>query len=274
MAAKLNSTQEHSQIYLQWKQGRFHETLFLPQTYLGFEEDVRCQPLSENSSQRRNQYLELLRQRNIGCSGSWCIDGEFKCQFGNSQDCYNLEHIVDLQNSILEEYNRNIVGNIVMAYGRWNQQVGSLTWPRVEAEKIEIYGRQLMEEAMLAIVECGEKALGPPPSEPEVPEPEVPEPQEPEVPMKFLSGLTTSDWIGIVCGSFILSVLAVLLVLVSRIRLDERADQGLLPQADPDLSSEADQQEVSDVEQGEPELNPEFGDTDPAAVEPAPLASA
>lgn len=273
MAAKLNSTQEHSQIYQEWKQGRFHETLFLPQTYLGFEEDVRCQPLSDDSTERRNQYVGLLRQRNIGCSGSWCIEGQFRCRYGNSQDCYNLEHMVDLQNSMLGEYNRNIVGNIVMAYGKWNQQVGSLTWPRVEAEKTEIYGRQLMEAAMLAIIECGEKALGVPPQEPEL-EPEKPEPEEPEVPMKFLSGLTASDWVGIVCGSFILSVVAVLLVLVSRIRLGERPGHGLFPQSEHDLSSEADQQEVSDVEQGEPGRNPELEDVDPAAAEPAPPASA
>ncbi len=153
LAARTSSTREHTETYRQWKEGNFHFNFFLTDTFL---QEHRCTALSEDGTERRKQYLKLLQDNDIPCSGDWCIDDKFKCQRGNSQSCYNLEHIIDISNSMLEHQNKNIVGNIIMAYGKWNQQVGQLVWQNVEIEKREIYGNDIVNRAMLNIQYCHE----------------------------------------------------------------------------------------------------------------------
>lgn len=150
-AALESSSQNHSTTYAQWKAGTFNRTFFLPETFLSKH---RCMALSENGSIRRRQFLQLLQSEGVTCQGDWCIDNKFKCDSGNSKSCYNLEHIIDLKNSILPHWNKNIAGNIVMAYGKWNQEMGQLTWPMVELEKREIYGNDLVNRAILNLQFC------------------------------------------------------------------------------------------------------------------------
>lgn len=259
-AASPSSTQEHTQVYQQWKQGRFSQTFYLHQTFLGYEgDDIRCQPLSDDPTTRRRQYIQLLQQRDIACTGSWCVEGQFKCLSGDSQNCYNLEHVVDLHHSILGEYNKNIMGNIVMAYGLWNQQLGRMAWSQVEAEKREIYGDPLVNSAMLAIIACGERAAA--------------GSGEAEVPIEVSSNFSVSDWVGIIFGGLVLTGVAGLLILVCRAR--SRLAHQPLPQTDgSELSSEADQREVSDAEPAGPELDPALEVSDLEAAEQAPLPTA
>ncbi len=85
----------------------------------------------------------------IPCTGIWCIDKQWKCQFGNSRDCYNVEHIVPKAHNILEIYGCpvDIQGNLIMAYGAWNQQLSNSYY----GEKVEIYGSGIFKSAYKSI---------------------------------------------------------------------------------------------------------------------------
>ena len=212
-AATLNGRAGHTAIYRDWKQGIFTQTLFLPNTYLGMTSDLDyiCQDLGET----RPTYLNILQQRRIGCSGSWCINGQFRCNYGKSQECYNVEHIVDSQNSIpeLADYNKNILANVIMAYGCWNQQVGQLRWESVEAEKREIYGNALMDSAINAIIRCHEYNHAPP---------DPIENDDEDYDAEDTSGsdsINTENWIvPIALGAFIIIVPGILLCCVFKPR--------------------------------------------------------
>src|SRR5436190_12329585 len=63
----------------------------------------------------------------VMCTGEWCIDGQWICKVNNSQDCYNAEHIVPKGNNIKEinGCSLDIQGNLIMAYGKWNQKLSN-----------------------------------------------------------------------------------------------------------------------------------------------------
>jgi hypothetical protein len=68
-----------------------------------------------------------------------------------SQECYHVEHIIPRGNSIpeLAECPTDIYGNLVMAYGKWNVQLGN----KYFSEKNEIYG-QLFADAYREVYKC------------------------------------------------------------------------------------------------------------------------
>lgn len=152
---------EHTETYYNWIEDMFSGNLFLPNTFVNNIVDSNdlatiCR------SYTRSKYLNFLRDKNIRCSGSWCINNEFSCKDNTDPnaktvlDCYQGEHIIDRRNSIPEfaEDDKNIFGNIVMAYGLWNNQIGKLTWDRTEIEKREIYGDRLVNIAIENIRKC------------------------------------------------------------------------------------------------------------------------
>jgi hypothetical protein len=132
---------KHTKIYESYKNGEFTDTIFLPDTYLG--NSGSFDPCSKID---RAKYIKLLNDNYIQCSGSWCVNGEYSCKNpvnGKTfTSCYHMEHITDRKNSDseFEKYDKDILGNVVMAYGVWNMQVGQLNWEDIKAEKREIYG--------------------------------------------------------------------------------------------------------------------------------------
>lgn len=47
----------------------------------------------------------------------------------------------------------NVYGNIIIALGTWNNQLGNLPWNHAKNEKIEIYG-DIFQQAYNNIIEC------------------------------------------------------------------------------------------------------------------------
>lgn len=144
---------KHTALYYEWKAGRFqHDDFFQRNTYIGNAFGIDpCTPMGKDA------YISLLKKRSITCDGKWCVDGEWKCNWGNSEDCYNLEHIIDTKNSNPEfgtEYNKNIVANYIFSYGKWNQANGRLKdWESIKNEKIEIYG-DIFGSAWRSVKDC------------------------------------------------------------------------------------------------------------------------
>lgn len=141
---------KHTQTYTAWKNGSFTKTLFLRDTYLGFN-DNPCQKIT-----RRDAYIKILESKGIFCSGDWCdSQGGYSCM---KNPCYNMEHIIDSGNSKVEfgsEYDKNILGNYVMAYSTWNRQVGQLSWEDIKIEKKEIY-TDVFDRAYQVVKTCHE----------------------------------------------------------------------------------------------------------------------
>lgn len=146
-AAKISSLRTHTKIYDELKDGTFTGTIYLPNTYGGLLHEDICQKIS------RKKYIKLLDQNNVKCTGDWCINNTFSC---SKQPCYNMEHIIDLENSLpnITKEDKNILGNVVMAYSKWNIQVGNLKWNDVEIEKREIYGNYMVDKAIETIIYC------------------------------------------------------------------------------------------------------------------------
>lgn len=97
----------------------------------------------------RKQFVSMLIKNNIACRGH-CYQSSY---IYNSPNNYQAEHIIDLKNSILENCNKNIYGNLVMAYGKWNMEIGQLTWTDVEKEKRLVYG-DIFDKAIENIKIC------------------------------------------------------------------------------------------------------------------------
>lgn len=93
-------------------------------------------------------YKENIRDT-ISCTGEWCIEGQWKCNIDNSRDCYNAEHIIPKANSIKEisGCSLDIQGNLIMAYGKWNQELSNGGY----GEKVAIYGSSIVESAYRSV---------------------------------------------------------------------------------------------------------------------------
>lgn len=86
----------------------------------------------------------------VPCTGQWCIDNQWKCNFGDSSHCYNIEHIIPQANDIeeIKGCSTDVVGNMVMAYGGWNQALSN----KYYGEKVAIYGSTMVKSAFYSIL--------------------------------------------------------------------------------------------------------------------------
>lgn len=131
----------NTEIYYQYIDGDIPaSSIYLENTYLPILCGSSIDPCMKYKD--RKTYITLLEENNIECSGPWCIDGKFSCGKSGNTECWQVEHIIDQSNSDLSNqgYDVNIIGNVIMAYGKWNNQIGQRIWPIVEQEKSEIYG--------------------------------------------------------------------------------------------------------------------------------------
>lgn len=108
-----------------------NDFFFSPQTYGGH---LNCANVKTN-----NDYRKLINTK-FPCIGAHCVKASspWGCIQYNSQNCYNVEHIIPEKHNIpeLEGCNVNVHGNLIMAYGLWNQQLSNTFF----YEKKLIYG--------------------------------------------------------------------------------------------------------------------------------------
>jgi hypothetical protein len=123
----------HTVAYLKHGPHNLNNYFFVPETFGPLLTD-RCTAIDINTDYRNKV------ESSVRCSGQWCSGNTFSCIFGGN--CYQVEHIIDKENSdpALAGCSTNIYGNLVMAYGDWNQQVGRLCWDQVVDEKGTVYG--------------------------------------------------------------------------------------------------------------------------------------
>lgn len=108
-----------------------NDYFFAPQTYGGH---LKCTNVNTN-----NDYRKLINSK-YPCIGAHCVKASspWGCIQYNSQDCYNVEHIIPESHNIpeIEGCDVDIHGNLIMAYGLWNQQLSNTFFH----EKKLIYG--------------------------------------------------------------------------------------------------------------------------------------
>jgi hypothetical protein len=112
-------------IYYQYIDGDIPaSSIYLENTYLPILCGSSIDPCMKYKD--RKTYIKLLEENNIECSGPWCINGAFSCGKSGNTECWQVEHIIDQSNSDLVDqgYDVNIIGNVIMAYGKWNNQIG------------------------------------------------------------------------------------------------------------------------------------------------------
>lgn len=160
IASSCRSNNEHTAIYDSWVITHSPQ-LFLASTFIpnmsNIDLETMCQVLPHDKTKTRKAYIKFLTDRGIRCTGEWCVDNGFNCPNRDGK-CYEVEHIIDLNDDCTlpdtKDMERNIFGNMIMAYGLWNRQVGQLRWKNVENEKRTVYGDGIVNKAIYYIMQC------------------------------------------------------------------------------------------------------------------------
>jgi len=125
----------------------------------GYQEtsNYACEPISNVSTEKFRQFINKY----FDCNGSHCVDNSFSCK-NASRYCYEVEHIID--KSLNGRYvcksdscNVNIFCNLVMSFGVWNGQLGTLQGFSVKdsyLEKLEVYTPTHMNNVIKCIEYC------------------------------------------------------------------------------------------------------------------------
>lgn len=97
----------------------------------------------------------------VPCLGEWCDNKQFTCKKHGITDCYHVEHIIDSKENELFppacHACKNVAGNRVMAWGRWNMAIGSAAQANYRAsllEKVDVYGKNQVITAAIIIAQC------------------------------------------------------------------------------------------------------------------------
>lgn len=147
---------QHTDTYKKFMAGTLKaDDIFQANTFSAGSLEERCKSYKGDI---RKPFVRDLVRHNISCD-IHCVNKDknngFNCLQRNNQDCLNVEHIVDKSNSDLVKRgnNVNIYGNLIMAYGKWNQAVGRKRCDVSEIEKKAIYG-SFYDDARRNVIVC------------------------------------------------------------------------------------------------------------------------
>lgn len=154
LIASLAIAQNHTASFTEYwaATGNNNHRFFHPGTFgADFSGDAPCQPILDN------RVFRAIINAVLPCQGLWCQDAMFKCPPGDSRACYNVEHIIDQNGKEFPPELTNIAGNMVMAWGQWNQENGRLAQRNYQAaqqEKVQVYSKERVANAKALITKC------------------------------------------------------------------------------------------------------------------------
>ena len=135
-----------------WDAGNVDFNFFDPNT---FGMDVYEDPCTVINS---NDVFKNKINKEINCLGTWCVDDAFNCVVHKTTECYNVEHIFDTNgNDFHDAKCKQIAGNLVMAYGRWNSQLGARAkhhYTDSINEKMTVYTKERLNNVRELIIKC------------------------------------------------------------------------------------------------------------------------
>jgi tetrahydromethanopterin S-methyltransferase subunit G len=146
----------HTQFYNDfWASKNNYNFQFYDNRTFGMDRENPCEVINDNPKYRK------IMNKEFNCTGPWCINNTFNCIRGDSRNCYNVEHIIDLNGGEFKNAScKSIAANLVMSCGTWNQQLGSLSISTIggyEAninEKKLVYSNNRIEMARNTIIKC------------------------------------------------------------------------------------------------------------------------
>jgi hypothetical protein len=101
-------------------------------------------------------YRTSIIEKEITCIGDWCNSlgiNNWGCKETiDKSACYHVEHIIPKTNFIkeIENCNTSIVGNYIMSYGKWNNELSNNFYD----EKRIVYGSDIFYQAYKNIYYC------------------------------------------------------------------------------------------------------------------------
>jgi hypothetical protein len=112
-----------------------------------------CCPIKVN-----NFFYPSTSPINAGDRCATITNQELRNQYPWIKSTDQIEHIVDTSNGPdhLKLCNKNIRGNLIVAIGIWNNQVGQLCWKDVEGEKRSVYGNTIFDYTLESVRICCE----------------------------------------------------------------------------------------------------------------------
>ena len=111
---------------------------------------VRWSPFSGYIPRAREGITEYKNELSE-CINSW--------KYNSISNSYQVEHIIDKSNTPYDNCNTDITGNIIMAYGLWNQKIGQLCWNDVVKEKKVVYGDEILCSAIKNVIHCSQNNI-------------------------------------------------------------------------------------------------------------------
>jgi hypothetical protein len=143
VAAYDKDCDERTKVLIEHGNSNYNGFYFVDKTYGGFQS---CKTINTN-----DDFRKYINQK-FPCNYEHCRSGlpaPWGC--GNSKECYEVEHIIPKANNIpeLEGCNTNIYGNLIMAYGVWNNQLSNTHFN----EKKLIYG-EIFDNAYKSVYFC------------------------------------------------------------------------------------------------------------------------
>lgn len=107
------------------------------------------QPCEDMSYKKFKMFID----ENVNCEGIWCMGYGYLCK-NNDTDCYQPDYIIS---SELEEYNKDIMANMVLSYGKWNFEIKKLLETNYSDSLIEkeiVYTNERVSKAREWIKSC------------------------------------------------------------------------------------------------------------------------
>jgi hypothetical protein len=124
---------------------------FVPETFQAGKQE-RSSYLC-NLDEGKKSFWDLINDQ-IACIGTHCQPGitpPWACLASDNQECYHATYIFPINHGLFElrGCSVNIIGNLVMSYGQWDQQLSNSHYD----EKLLIYG-DLFKQAYQTIQWC------------------------------------------------------------------------------------------------------------------------
>lgn len=140
----------HTQFYDDNHNGRM--VMFYDSNTFGM--DIHDTPCKKITNAKFRQFVN----EKVVCKENLCNNGQYYCKYSSDKDCYHVQHIIDKYDPELQCGDCiDIVGNMVMVNGRWNNELHCMAIKYHDDsvnEKNIIFGQDIVERARAQIKQC------------------------------------------------------------------------------------------------------------------------
>jgi hypothetical protein len=96
--------------------------------------------------------IKTIINSNVPCVGKWCMNGKFDCNLDS--DCYELTYVIPIENSGFVTPCKNITGNLVFVWRKWNIELQELNTLQRNTEISTVFGLDILSYVRSLIINC------------------------------------------------------------------------------------------------------------------------